>query len=155
MNMDAVIGCASVEAGGEWLRLKTATGTVRTIPWTAVMAAGMGLAEHSKITIQGVTEKVAPYLATHDTLWIFSGTGEIAQVMIEKQGPEREVLLGAMVANLGKRWHGNDLPMAALTEMLFRIPAPVKMPKILIVMMIVMGLVVLAAMAVLMFVRGK
>src|SRR5438132_2476468 len=42
MFMDAVIGCDAVDAEVGWLRLRTATGAMRTIPWSAVKIAGMG-----------------------------------------------------------------------------------------------------------------
>jgi hypothetical protein len=155
MNMDAVIGCASVEANDAWLRLKTAGGALRTIPWSAVSVAGLSSGQSFKIEIQGVTEKVAPYLLTHDSLWILWGDRALAQVMIEKDGPARAALLAAFADRLGDRWHGDRLSMNELTTLLFKMPAAVKMPKFLVVIMILMGLGVLAATVVLLLVKGK
>jgi len=87
MNSDAVIGCDAVDAGAEWLRLKTASGATRSIPWNAIKFAGMGENMHAHITIKGLTEKVAPFLATHDSLWIVYADGGFALVMLEKTAP--------------------------------------------------------------------
>lgn len=151
MPMDAVIGCAAVDAGAEWLRLRTDTGAVRTIPWSRVTLAGMG----GPLNIKGVAERVAPYLSTHDSLWVLSGDRSLAQVMIEKEGPKREAVLAAFAANLGERWRGDRLSTNELTDLMFKMPAPVKMPKMLVVMMMVLGAAVLLATVALIFVRGK
>ncbi len=152
MPVYAVIGCAAVDAGAEWLRLRTDTGAVRTIPWSNVALAGMG---GGPLNIKGVAERTAPYLSTHDSLWVLSGDRSLAQLMIEKEGPRREAVLAAFAANLGERWRGDKLSTNELTDLMFKMPAPVKMPKMLVVMMVVMGVTVLLAMAALMFVRGK
>jgi hypothetical protein len=122
MNMDAVIGCDSVEAGAEWLRLRTAGGAVRTIPWSAIKLAGMGGNHDGQLSIQGITEKVTPFFATHDSVWIVYADGGIAQVMIEKSSPKRDAILAAFGQFLGIGWHGDHLPMNELTDALMSAP---------------------------------
>ena len=122
MNMDAVIGCDAVDAGAEWLRLRTAGGAVRTIPWSAVKLAGMGGNHEGHLTIGGITEKVTPLFTTHDSLWIVYADGGMAQVMIEKVSPKRDAILAAFAQHLGIGWHGDQLPMTELTEALMAAP---------------------------------
>jgi hypothetical protein len=157
MSMDAVIGCDAVVVDPQWLRLKTATGALRTIPWTTVRIAGMGGNHDGHMKIQGVTEKVTPLFATHDSLWIVSGDGSLAQAMLEKTHANRESILAMFAQQLGDRWHGDQLSVNQLSEEMMRMPAlaPIRLPKTLIVMMIVMGASVLLAIVVLMFVHPK
>ncbi len=154
MNTDAVIGCDAVDAGAQWLRLTTAAGAVRTLPWSAVKLAGMGAGLEQNITIQRMTEKVAPFLATHDSLWIVYAEGGLAQVMIQKVSPRRDAILAAFAGQLGTRWK-SDLTSSELTNAMFRMPAQVRMPKVLIVTMLVVGLSFFVAFAVLFFMRAK
>ena len=122
MNMDAVIGCDSVDAGAEWLCLRTAGGAVRTIPWSAIKLAGMGGNHEGQLSIQGITEKVTPFFATHDSVWIVYADGGIAQVMIEKSSPKRDAILAAFAQYLGIGWHGDHLAMDELTDALMSAP---------------------------------
>jgi hypothetical protein len=153
MNSDAVIGCDAVDVGTEWLRLTTATGAVRTIPWSAIRVAGMGAGLEGHVTIQGVTEKVAPFRATHDSLWIIYTDGAMAQLMLEKTSPKREAVRDAFAQHLGDRWHGDDLSADQLMGPMM-IPPKVQMPKTLIVMMAGIGIVFFLAMAILYFMHG-
>jgi hypothetical protein len=145
MNMDAVIGCDSVDAGADWLRLRTAGGAVRTIPWSAIKLAGTGGNHEGQLTVGGITEKVTPYFATHDSLWIVYADGGMAQVMIEKVSPKRDAILAALVQHLGIGWHGDDLDMRELTQALMS--APVAAASGIIRRMVVMGAVMLILMA--------
>ena len=153
MKMDAVIGCDSVDAGSEWLRLKAADGATRTIPWSAIKVAGMGAGLEGHVTIQGVTEKVAPLLATHDSLWIIYADGEIAQVMLEKSSPKRDAILASFAQHLVDRWHADDLTADALMGPMM-IPPKVQVPKTIIWMLALLGIVFFAAVAILFFVHG-
>lgn len=117
MAMDAVIGCEGVDAGPEWLRLRTAAGAVRTIPWSAIQLAGMGGNHEGGVTISGVTEKVAPYFPTHDSLWIIYGDGMV-QAMIDKAGAKRDAIIGTFARQLGSRWHGDQLAPMELSRAL-------------------------------------
>ncbi|MGA3206116.1 MAG: hypothetical protein ABSF12_26780 [Bryobacteraceae bacterium] len=155
MNTDAVIGCDAVDAGADWLRLRTAAGAVRTIPWSAVKLAGMGAGLEANITIRGVTEKVAGLHATHDSLWIVYAEGGFAQAMIEKASPKREAILETFARQLDTRWKGDQLTFSELTNAMFQMPAKVRMPKVIVVMMILVPLVFFLALAVLFFVRAK
>ena len=145
MNMDAVIGCAAIDAQNDWLRLHTADGALRTIPWTAVKMAGMGGNHAGHMQIQGVTEKVTPYFATHDSLWIVSGDGALAQAMLEKADPKRAQIFATFEQQLGDRWRGDELKMSELTDEMFKMPLPGKFPKMMIVMIAVAaGMILLA-----------
>ncbi len=151
MNMDAVIGCDAVDAGNAWLRLTTAMGAVRTIPWETVKIAGMGGNHEGHVTIQGVTERVTPYFATHDSLWIVSTDGSFAQVMLEKASPKRDAILAAFARQLGDRWKGDQLNQSELMEMMFQIPisSGLGIPKIVIFMIAGFLFILLAAVVVL------
>jgi hypothetical protein len=153
MNSDAVIGCDAVDAGSEWLRLTTAAGALRTIPWGAIRVAGTGVGLEGHVTIQGVTEKVAPFLATHDSLWIIYTDGAMAQLMLEKASPKRETIRAAFEQHLGDRWHGDDLTADQLMGPMM-IPPKVQMPNTLIMMMAGIGIVFFLAMAILYFMHG-
>jgi len=153
MNSDAVIGCDAVDAGTEWLRLTTATGAVRTIPWSAIRVAGMGAGLEEHVTIQGVTEKVAPFRATHDSLWIIYTDGAMAQVMLEKTSSKRDSIRAAFAEHLGDRWHGDDLTADQLMGPMM-IPPKIQMPRTLVVMMAGIGIVFFLAMAILYFMHG-
>jgi hypothetical protein len=155
MNMDAVTGCDAVDAGNDWLRLRTASGALRTIPWPAVKIAGMGGNHEGEITIQGVTEIVTPLFATHDSLWLATDGGDFAQVMLEKTHPKRDQILAAFAQQLGPRWHGDRLDQSALWEMTFPVPASIQTgarKRILMMIVAMVGLIILAI--VLAFVLG-
>ncbi|HVO96637.1 MAG TPA: hypothetical protein VMT15_01155 [Bryobacteraceae bacterium] len=149
MNVDAVVGCSSVFAEPGWLKLRTATGAVRTIPWDTVKLAGMGGNHEGHMKLERVTEKVTPFFASHDSLWIIIEDRSLAQVMIEKTGPKRDEVLAAFARYLGERWRGDSLTMKDLTEEMFKLPAAVNMPgpgqMPMIVMWIAIGLGVLAS----------
>jgi hypothetical protein len=153
MNSDAVIGCDAVDAGSEWLRLKTATGASRTIPWSAIRLAGMGAGLEGHVTIKGVTEKVAPFRATHDSLWIAHADGGLAQVMIEKTSPKREALLAVFAERLGDRWKGDELTASDLMGTML-IPPKIRIPRIVIVMLVVTAVLFFGGIAILFFVHG-
>jgi hypothetical protein len=153
MKADAVIGGDAVDAGSEWLRLKTATGATRTIPWSAIKVAGMGAGLEGHVTIQGVTEKVAPFRATHDSLWVIYTDGAMAQVMLEKASPKREAIRAAFAQHLGERWHSDDLTSSELMGPMM-IPPKVQMPRAIIVMMAGIGIAFFLAIAILYFVHG-
>jgi hypothetical protein len=150
MNMDAVIGCDSVDAGADWLRLHTAGGAVRTIPWSAIKLAGMGGNHDGQLTIGGITERVTPFYATHDSLWIVSADGGIAQVMLEKSSPKREAILAAFAQHLGIGWHGDVLDMRELTQALMSVPmgaASGAIRRVVMMVAVTMILIVLAVAA--------
>ena len=153
MNSDAVIGCDAVEAGSEWLRLKTASGAVRTIPWSAIRLAGMNEKLEGHITIERVTEKVAPFRATHDSLWIAYADDSFAQVMIEKTSPKRDALLKAFAEHLGDRWRPNDLAISDWMGQMM-IPHKVRMSKAVILMLAVTAIIFFVSIAILFFVHG-
>jgi hypothetical protein len=149
MNTDAVIGCDAVDAGDQWLRLRTGSGVVRTVPWSAIKIAGMGGNHEGNMQIQGVTEKVTPFFPTHDSLWIIFAQGGFAQVMLEKSSPQRDAILAAFAKNLGIGWRGDELTTSELTGALFQMPisAGRGLPKIVTIMMIVMAALILVAIA--------
>ena len=156
MNMDAAIGCDSVDAGAEWLRLRTAGGAVRTIPWSGIKIAGMGGNHEGHVEIQGVTEKVTPFFATHDSLWIVYAEGGFAQTMMEKSSPKRDAILATFTERLGIGWRGEEFTTNELTDALFHIPlaAPTRIPRMLIFTIAGMLFVVLSAVVVLVLGRS-
>ena len=147
MNTDAVIGCDAVDAGAQWLRLRTASGAVRTVPWSAIKIAGMGGNHEGQMQIQHVTEHVSPFFATHDSLWIVYAEGGFAQAMLEKQHPKRDAILATFAQQLGIGWRGDELTTSELTEALFQMPVSARkgLPKIVAIMMAVMAALMLAA----------
>jgi hypothetical protein len=153
MNSDAVIGCDAVDAGTEWLRLTTASGALRTIPWSAVRLAGMGSSLEGHVTIEAVTEKVAPFLATHDSLWIVYADGGFAQVMIEKVSPKRDPILAAFAQHLHGRWRADELTASELMGAMM-IPPKIRMARPVIVTMAVLGIGFFLAIAILFFMHG-
>jgi hypothetical protein len=150
MNMDAVIGCDAVVASGGWLRLHTAGGAVRTIPWSTIKIAGMGGNHAEDVEIQGVTEKVARFFATHDSLWIAYAKGDFAQVMIEQSSPKRDAILATFAQQLDTRWKGDQLDQEELMDGLFQMPASVSKgrPRMMLLMIAVAVLIVLLAVVV-------
>jgi hypothetical protein len=153
MKTDAVIGCDAVDAGVEWLRLKTVDGATRTIPWSAVSFAGFGDNLKTHISIQGVTEKTAPFLATHDSLWIVYAEGGFAQVMVEKISPKRDALLAAFAQHLGERWQDDELQESDLMGAMM-IPAKVRISKVMLTGLLIMGVVFFAIIAMIFFAHG-
>jgi hypothetical protein len=147
MNMDAVIGCDGIDAGTAWLRLTTAAGASRTIPWAAIKIAGMGGNHEGHMKIQDVTEKVTPYFPTHDSLWIVYADGGFAQAMIEKTGAKRDAILATFAQQLGERWRGDLFTTDDLTEAMFQMPlsASKGLPKIVMIMMAAMAALILGA----------
>jgi hypothetical protein len=159
MNMDAVIGCDAVDAGsGEtntWLRLRAVSGAIRTIPWSSVKLAGMGGNHEGHIQIQGITERVTPLFATHDSLWIVYANGGFAQAMLEKSHPKRDAILAAFAAQLGARWRGDQLEQNALMDVMFHVPVAAMsgLPKLMTIMIVVMAIMFLLAVAAIYFAR--
>jgi hypothetical protein len=156
MNLDAVIGCDAVDAEEGWLRLRPSS-AVRTIPWTTVKIAGLGGNHDGHVTIQGITERVAPYFATHDSLWIVYAEGGFAQVMIEKEHPKREAILAAFEHQLGDRWHGDRLDRNELMEAMVHMPiaAASGLPRLLTLILIGVAFIIMLAMAVAYFSRHQ
>jgi hypothetical protein len=150
MKTDAVIGCDAVDAGPQWLRLTTAGGAVRMVPWDGVKLAGM---VEAHIKIHGLTEKVAPLLRTHDSLWVAYAEGGLAQVMIEKENPKRTAILEMFAAQLGERWKGDRLSDQDVIGVLM--PTQVAMPRLVMALMIAVGLAFFLALAVLFLVRSR
>jgi len=156
MHMDAVIGCGAVDAGDAWLRLKTVDGAVRTIPWSAVKVAGMGVRAGEKIDIQGVTEKVEGLAGTHDSVMIVYSEGDFAQVMLEKSGPKRDAILASFAQQLGTRWRGDGFTTNELTDALMEMPGKTKRGGLRAVMLlIVVGMFLLTLLAVIVSFVGR
>jgi hypothetical protein len=153
MNSDAVIGCDAVDVGAEQLRLKTATGATRTIPWSDIRLAGMGSGIEGHIQIKGVTEKVAPFRATHDALWVAYADGSIAQVMIEKTNPRRDAILAAFERHLGGRWRPDDLTESDLMGTMM-IPPKVQIPRTVVWIMVILAIVFFGSVAILFYIHG-
>jgi hypothetical protein len=149
MNTDAVIGCDAVDAGPQWLRLTTASGVVRTLPWSAIKIAGMGGNHEGQMEIQHVTEKVTPFFATHDSLWIVYAEGGFAQAMLEKSSPKRDAILATFAQQLGIAWRGDEFTSRELTEALFQMPVSMSkgIPKVVTIMMAVMAALIIFAIA--------
>jgi hypothetical protein len=129
------------------LRLTTAAGAVRTIPWSAIKIAGMGGNHEGHMTIQGVTDKVTPYFPTHDSLWIVYAEGGFAQAMIDKAGAKRDAILASFAQQLGERWRGDRFTPDDLTVAMFEMPisASKGLPKIVTIMMAVMAALIILA----------
>jgi hypothetical protein len=153
MHTDAVIGCDSVETGAEAVRLKTATGEDRAIRWDTIKFAGTGHRLEAHVAIKAIAEKVAPLLATHDSLWVVYGDDGFARLMLEKTNPKRGAILDAFEAHLGDRWRGDALTESDLTGALL-IPAKVQMPKSVVFVMALVGVAFFLAIAILYFVHG-
>jgi|HubBroStandDraft_1064217.scaffolds.fasta_scaffold565190_2 hypothetical protein len=150
MNTDAVIGCDAVDAGDAWLRLKTASGVVRTIPWTSIKMAGMGGNHEGEITIGGVTEKTAPYYRTHNSLWVIYAEGGVAQIMLEKSSPKRDAIIAGFAKQLGDNWLGDRLSGSNLMGAMFTLPKKMSglIPKLVtITFAIMLGLILIAVIA--------
>jgi len=152
MKTDAVIGCDAIDAGPQWLRLTTAGGAVRMVPWDGVKLAGM---VEAHINIHGLTEKVAPLLRTHDSLWVAYAEGGLAQVMIEKENPKRTAILEMFAAQMGERWKGDRLTDQDVIGVLMPSAGQVVMPRLVIALMIAVGLAFFLALAVLFLVRSR
>jgi hypothetical protein len=153
MNSDAVIGCDAVETGPEWVRLKTLSGPTRTIPWTAIKVAGLGNTLEGHVTIQRVTDKLAPYRATHDALWIVYSDGGLAEVMIEKASPRRDAILSAFDKHLGGCWKGDQLTESELMGPML-IPPKVRIPRAVVGIMVALAIVFFVSLAIMFFVHG-
>jgi hypothetical protein len=149
MHMDAVIGCDAVDAGAEWLRLKTAAGAVRTVPWSAIKIAGTGGNHAGHMQIQDVTERVSPYFDTHESLWIVYAEGGFAQIMLEKASPKREAILAECGQRLGIGWRGDEFTSRELTDALFQMPVSTGkgIPKIITIMIAAMAALIIVAIA--------
>lgn len=155
MIWDAVIGCAAVDASGSWLRLHTADGAMRTIPWSAIQIAGFGGNHESQYTIEGVTEKTKSYFGTHDSLWIVYADGGFAQVMLEKLAPQRETIIAAFSTQLGDRWRGDQLTLIELMDVKTASAGKRPFPKLMIVMLAIMALTFLLPLVLILFFRQK
>lgn len=153
MTSDAVIGCEAVDAGAEVVRLTTAAGAMRAIRWRAIRIAGIGPGPESEVKVQGVTEKVAPFLASHDPLWIAYGKDDFAEVMIEKDSPSRAAILAAFKQHLGERWRGDELTASELSGQMM-IPPKVRIPKAVVVALVVVAIAFFLSAAILFFMQG-
>lgn len=153
MNSDAVIGCDSVEAGKDDLRLKTSTGAPRVIPWNKVKIAGMGDALERQVPLQGVAPIVTPYFASHDSVIIVYGDGDFAQVMIEKSSPKRRWVLSTLAEHLGDRWEAGDLQASEMIGAML-IPPRVRIPRPVIVALALVAVAFFASIAILFFMHG-
>ncbi len=143
MSMDAVIGCDAVDAGNDWLRLHTVAGPVRTIPWESVKAAGTPNGS-IRIDLQGVTDKVAPYIQTHDALWITHADG-VAQIMLEKASPKSNAIVAAFERQLGARWRSSGITTQDLISELSPLKTKGGIPKVLILMIVMSVMFLLLA----------
>jgi hypothetical protein len=153
MKTDAVIGCDAVDAGPEVVRLKTTSGETRTIPWDSIRVAGTAPNLENHVAILEVAEQVAPYLGTHDSLWIVYENDGFVRAMLEKSSPKRDLILAAFQRSLGDRWRGDALHESDLAGPML-IPPKVQMPKSMVAMMAVLGIVFFLALAILFFVHG-
>jgi hypothetical protein len=122
---DAVIGCDAIDASNQWLRLRTTSGIVRTIPWSAIKFAGWGDNFAGSLTIGKVTDKVMPLYATHDSLWIAYGKAGFAQAMMEKATAEkpnrrREEILGIFAQQLDTRWRADRMTVTEISTEFMR-----------------------------------
>ncbi len=153
MTADAVIGSEGVDARPETLHLETAGGATRNIPWSAIKFAGMGERLEDQVEIRGLAETVAPFRATHDSLWIIYSPAGFVRAMIEKTGPRRDAILAAFADHLGNRWRDDRLTEPELTGALM-IPPKVRIPNSVIVTLIALAIVFFAVVAILFFVHG-
>lgn len=151
MSWDAVIGCASVDAGPSWLRLHTAEGALRTIPWAAIKVAGMGGNHGDQYTIEGVTEITKPYYNTSDSLWIVYADGGFAQAMLENADPRREAILAVFAQQLDTRWRGDQLTLYEMMDVKNRSAARKPFPKFMIVILAIMVLTFLLPLILILF----
>jgi hypothetical protein len=149
MYTDAVIGCDAVDVGPEWLRLKTQTGVVRTIPWGAIRIAGMGGNHDGHVTIAGVTDRTKPYYATHDSLWVVYADGGFAQVMIEKANPRRAAILATFPQQLPAGWRGEKFKPTDLSKALINTTLrAARLPTLLTIMIVAVTAMILLAIVV-------
>lgn len=153
MTTDAVIGCASVDPSPQELRLKTMDGATRAIPWSAISVAGMGNRLTGHVTILGITDKTAPFAATHDPLWIVYAHGGLAQIMLEKSDPQRDAIVEAIAAKLDNRWAGDGLQESDVMGALL-IPPKVEVPRKLSLTLALVAIAFFAVIAILFFVHG-
>jgi hypothetical protein len=151
--MDAVIGCASVDPSPQELRLKTVDGATRIIPWRSIRVAGMGNRLIGHVNILGITDKTAPFEATHDPVWIVYAHGGLAQIMLEKSGSNRDAILGAITGQLDDRWSGDDLQESDVTGALL-IPPKIEFPRRMSLTLALVAIVFFAAVAILFFIHG-
>jgi hypothetical protein len=149
MYTDAVIGCDAVDVGPEWLRLKTQTGVVRTIPWGAIRIAGMGGNHDRQVAIAGVTDRTQRFYKTHDSLWVVYADGGFAQVMIEKSGPKRAEILAAFPQQLPAGWRGDKFKATDLSKALMNTTLrAAKLPTLVTIMIVAMTAMILLAIVV-------
>jgi hypothetical protein len=152
MNSDAVIGCSAVETTAEWLRLRTATGDTRTIPWSSIRLAGVCESLDGHVTTPAVTRKVAPYLPTHASLWVFYEHG-IAQVMLEKPSARQDAIYAAFAEHLGERWQGDELKRSDLDGAMM-IPPKRRVPGWMGLAMTVLAIAFFLSVGILFFLHG-
>ncbi len=155
MIWDAVIGCAAVDPSASWLRLHTAAGALRTIPWSAIRIAGLGGNHGYLYTCEGVTETTKPYFKTHDSLWIVYADGGFAQVMLETADPKRDAILASFAQQLGERWRGDQLTLTELMDVKSSSAGKKPFPKIMIAMLIFMLLSFILPLVLMFFVRHR
>ena len=153
MTADAVIGSEAFDAGPEELHLATAAGAIRNIPWNAIKFAGMGGQLDDQVEDGAVAERVAPFRATHDSLWIVYSPAGFVRAMIEKTGPRRDAILTAFANHLGNRWRDDELTEPELTGAML-IPPKVRIPSAVMVTLTAFLIVFFAVVAILFFVHG-
>jgi hypothetical protein len=155
MKWDAVIGCTSVDAGTSWLRLHSANGLQRTIPWTAITIAGLGGNHGDQYTCEGVTETTKPFFPTHDSLWIVYADGGFVQAMIERTDAKRDAILAMFAQQLGPRWRGDQLTLTELMDVKSSSAGKRPFPKALLIMIAFMLLSMLIPLVLIVLARHQ
>ena len=101
--MDAVVvGCESIDAGPDWVRLRVPGVAVRSIPWASITAAAVPI-DDDHMKFEGKLAPITEFRATHVPLWIEYGDG-VAVAMLERDDPRREAIVASCRERLGSRW---------------------------------------------------
>ncbi len=145
MKSSVLVGCESIDAGLDFVRLREAGGSLRTIPWISIRAAAL-LNNDEHMTFEGDLSPVTKLRSTHEPLWMESGDN-VDFVMLEKGGAGSEPILAAFRERLGARWLGDQFPVAEAAERMFRMPAigGGGIPKVVIIAGVGMILIFVAA----------
>jgi hypothetical protein len=69
------------------------------------------------LNIEGVTDQVRPFLATHESVWILYGSN-LAQVMLEKSSPACSQIVRIFAQQLGPRWRAGELSAQDISKAL-------------------------------------
>jgi len=153
MGIDVASGCDAIDANPQWLRVRVASGAVRTIPWSTIRVAGLDRSSGGSEPHEFVIDMSKPADPSRQSLWILYPEGAI-EVRLEESDPKRAEVLQQFPAQLGERWKGAEFSVQqALFGMSRR--SSRGMPKVLIVMIAVMLLSILAAVIVLFVVKGN